>query len=600
MTNDHELIGENSLIFVSIILVTLFSGKILSVLQLHHITESFVSICFGVIIGLFALTQPNPNAKSFKPEFFFYVLLPPIVFEAGFSMRKKNFFHNMSTILVFAILGTLISTFIIGFGLYALSFANFTTLNNNNNPIEALIFGALISAVDPVGTLAVLGVYIYLLSVQTNINYIIITVSYHKIILNTGKKELNIDPTLYSVIFGESVLNDAVSIVLYKLFSNYMNENISFENYFFEMFGKFIGIFIGSLLLGVLVALLSSLILKQFPNLFRVLNNKINKSQINLRQQSSPEFIEMDEFNKNNDNNNNDNISDNEGTNDDDNDNNDINTNDLIKEVMSNDKEYVAFEFAYIILFSYLSYSLSEVLHLSGIVSVFFCGISMSHYTWYNLSNIAQISLEYVILGLAKCSENFVYAYLGIQLVLSIANKKGNYEWHFQTIVFTLLLCLLSRALNIFPFSFLINLRRKNKITLDMQIMIWFSGLRGAICFAMALNMKTPHSNIIITTTLMIVIITTIVLGILTPEMIKKFHLSNIFPTSTTNFKSPKNYSKFHVWWRNFDDNIMKKYFGGSKRSIHTNIPIQIPVHSTELSLIKIEHNAVSVSPIHD
>ena len=55
--------------------------------------------------------------------------------------------------------------------------------------LECFLFGALISAVDPVGTLAVL-----------------------------GKPELNIDPMLYSLIFGESVLNDAVAIVIFQLY----------------------------------------------------------------------------------------------------------------------------------------------------------------------------------------------------------------------------------------------------------------------------------------------------------------------------------------------------------------------------------------------
>ena len=33
-----------------------------------------------------------------------------------------------------------------------------------------------------------------------------------------GSKEINADPMLYSIVFGESVLNDAVSIVLFRFF----------------------------------------------------------------------------------------------------------------------------------------------------------------------------------------------------------------------------------------------------------------------------------------------------------------------------------------------------------------------------------------------
>jgi sodium/hydrogen exchanger 8 len=49
--------------------------------------------------------------------------------------------------------------------------------------VESFAFGSLISAVDPVATLAIF-------------------------------KALNVDPILYMLVFGESVLNDAVAIVL--------------------------------------------------------------------------------------------------------------------------------------------------------------------------------------------------------------------------------------------------------------------------------------------------------------------------------------------------------------------------------------------------
>ena len=51
------------------------------------------------------------------------------------------------------------------------------------NMIESFAFGSLISAVDPVATLAIF-------------------------------QALDVDPILYMLVFGESVLNDAVSIVL--------------------------------------------------------------------------------------------------------------------------------------------------------------------------------------------------------------------------------------------------------------------------------------------------------------------------------------------------------------------------------------------------
>lgn len=76
-------------------------------------------------------------------------------------------------------------------------------------------------------------------------------------------------------------------------------------------------------------------------------------------------------------------------------------------------------------------------------------------------------------------------------------------------------MCLVSRACNIFPLAFILNRYREHKITRKMQFIMWFSGLRGAIAFALSLNLElnTEVRHVIITTTLMLVLFTTMVLG---------------------------------------------------------------------------------------
>ncbi len=47
---------------------------------------------------------------------------------------------------------------------------------------------------------------------------------------------------------------------------------------------------------------------------------------------------------------------------------------------------------------------------------------------------------------------------------------------------------ILGRALNVYPLSFVLNLGRKSKIGLNVQHMMFLSGLRGAIAFALAIR----------------------------------------------------------------------------------------------------------------
>ena len=115
----------------------------------------------GLICGAFVkliksddseTTELKEDVLSFSPTVFFCVLLPPIIFCSGYQMKASWFFNNVWKILAFAFIGTFVSSLVIGgflrlFGMMGASL--------NLSFAECLAFGALISATDPVTTLAV-------------------------------------------------------------------------------------------------------------------------------------------------------------------------------------------------------------------------------------------------------------------------------------------------------------------------------------------------------------------------------------------------------------------------------------------------------------
>lgn len=151
--------------------------------KLHHfIPESCLLIVIGLIIGaiLYSSTGHEPPA-TLTPTVFFLFLLPPIIFDAGYFMPNRLFFDHLGTILVMAVIGTIWNAMTIGFSLYGCGIAG-AFGDRDLNILETLLFSSLISAVDPVAVLAVF-------------------------------EEIHVDEILYIVVFGESLLNDAVTVV---------------------------------------------------------------------------------------------------------------------------------------------------------------------------------------------------------------------------------------------------------------------------------------------------------------------------------------------------------------------------------------------------
>lgn len=126
---------------------------ILITTKLHYLPESIAVVLVGAAIGLVLRLVGNwQKEEAFPSTLFLLVLLPPIIFESGYNLHKGNFFENIGSIVVFAVFGTVISAAVIGGGLYLCGVAK---VAYPLSLVECFTFGSLISAVDPVATLAI-------------------------------------------------------------------------------------------------------------------------------------------------------------------------------------------------------------------------------------------------------------------------------------------------------------------------------------------------------------------------------------------------------------------------------------------------------------
>lgn len=229
---------RNSSISIFFVLCVLALGILLIHLMLlthfQYLPESITIVCLGGLIGLVLNMMSNQNIanwrkeEAFSPTAFFLVLLPPIIFESGYNLHKGNFFQNIGSILVFAIVGTAISALVIGSGIYVLGLAG---MAYSLSFVESFAFGSLISAVDPVATVAI----------------------FHA---------LDIDPVLNMLVFGESILNDAIAIVLTTSILRSNSPGMSAGEAVLNGISQFFSTFFASAGIGVLFALTSALLLK--------------------------------------------------------------------------------------------------------------------------------------------------------------------------------------------------------------------------------------------------------------------------------------------------------------------------------------------------
>ncbi|XP_076264206.1 na[+]/H[+] hydrogen exchanger 2 isoform X10 [Rhynchophorus ferrugineus] len=377
--------------------------------------ESCLLIFVGVAIGVVLVhITDSVHMSPLTPDTFFFYMLPPIILDAGYFMPNRLFFDHLGTILLFAVIGTIFNTLLIGASLWAVGL---TGLYSCDTPLlDMFLFGSLISAVDPVAVLAVF-------------------------------EEIQVNEILYIVVFGESLLNDAVTVVLYHLFESYSEMGLKniLATDVLSGFLNFFVVAIGGTVIGVIWGFATALVTR-FTNEVRVIE---------------PIFI---------------------------------------------------------FVMAYLAYLNAEIFHMSGILAITFCGITMKNYVESNISHKSHTTIKYAMKMLSSSSETIIFMFLGVATV----NK--SHDWNTWFVLLTIVFCSVYRAIGVIILTAIANRFRLHQLSKVEKFVMSYGGLRGAVAFALVLLIDpkvVPLQPMFMTTTIAVVYFTVFFQGITIKPLVK-------------------------------------------------------------------------------
>ena len=209
----HE---ETVLGTISIVIGLIFAASISAIFVKkarlpYTIGLLIVGIGIGYLSSRVDMLAPLREVQL-TPDIILFLILPTLLFEASINIDSRMLSRNLVPILLLATVGLLISTVIVGFGISAV-----TPLTLG----AALVFGALISATDPVAVIALF-------------------------------KELGVPKRLSTLVDGESLFNDATAIVVFNILIVIITTGTAFSaSVVISGVGQFLLVFIGGLLAGV-------------------------------------------------------------------------------------------------------------------------------------------------------------------------------------------------------------------------------------------------------------------------------------------------------------------------------------------------------------
>ncbi len=174
-----------------------------------------------VLTGLFISVIPGLPAITLRPEIVFLIFLPPLLYESAWKTNWHNFKKYKRPILLSAFVLVFFTTLMVGVA------AHFV-IPGISWPLGFLL-GAIVSPTDAVAATSI-------------------------------TKKLNLPPRIVTILEGESLVNDASGLVVYK----YAMSTVMAGNFIFWKAGlNFLIVIAGSIATGLIIGYIARVILKR-------------------------------------------------------------------------------------------------------------------------------------------------------------------------------------------------------------------------------------------------------------------------------------------------------------------------------------------------
>ena len=200
---------------ILVLMVLLTTGIVASGLFRNlPVPYTVILVVIGMVLANLSKIWPPLELLThfhLTPDLVLFVFLPALIFESALSLNARQLIKDIAPVLVLAVPALLFSTFAVGLGVWMLLPVEF---------IVALLFGALISATDPVAVIALF-------------------------------KELGTPERLTILVEGESLLNDATAIVIVGILLGLMTTTGSGFEILGDATSQFIVVFFGGILVGM-------------------------------------------------------------------------------------------------------------------------------------------------------------------------------------------------------------------------------------------------------------------------------------------------------------------------------------------------------------